>query len=319
MRVALTGATGFLGRAVAAALVARGHEVRALVRPGREAALPPAAGLVPVPGMLGDAAAAGALVAGADALLHLAALGVQSRDRDWARMVEANVAAPLALLDAAAAAGVGRVVAAGTCLEYRGHGRLPGAPAAGAPTCGEDAPLESADGYGATKAAGGVVLRARARARGLPLRWLRLASMYGPGDDPGKLVPGALRAARAGSPYEMTAGEQVREWLHRDDAVDAVVRAVEQGGDGAGAADVVDIVNVGTGEGVRLLDLVRAVYRAAGADPARVLAGARPYREGEVHRLVMDVSRAGAALGGWAPRVALADGLAALAAAEETG
>lgn len=313
MRVALTGATGFLGRAVAAALVARGHAVRALVRPGREAALGPAPRLEVVPGALGDPAALRALVAGADALVHLAALGVQSRDRDWARMVDANVAAPLALLDAAAEAGVSRVVAAGTCLEYRGHGRLPGAPAAGAPTCGEDAPLETADGYGATKAAGGVVLRARARARGVPLRWLRLASMYGPGDDPGKLVPGALRAARAGSPYEMTAGEQVREWLHRDDAVDAVVRAAELGGEG------VEVVNVGTGEGLRLLEVVREAFRAAGADPARVLAGARPYREGEVHRLVMDVSRAGAALGGWAPRVALADGLAALAAAEETG
>lgn len=317
MRLALTGATGFLGRRVTAVLLVRGHEVRVLVRPGREATLPASPRLSVIAGVLGDPAAAQALVQGAEALVHLAALGVQSRDRDWSRMVDVNVAGGLALLDAAAAAGVRAVVAAGTCLEYRGHGQLPGAPAAGTARCDEDAPLEGADGYGATKAAAGVVLRARARACGVALRYLRLASLYGPGDDPEKLLPGALRAARAARAYEMTPGEQEREWLHLDDAAEAVVRAVERPGDG------VEVLNVGTGEGVRLLDLVRDAYRAAGADPGLVRPGTRPYRAGEVHRLVMDVSRAAGALGGWAPRIALASGLAALAAQpgdrEDTG
>jgi UDP-glucose 4-epimerase len=70
-------------------------------------------------------------------------------------------------------------------------------------------------------------------------------------------------------------------------------------------------LDVGTGEGVALVELVRQVYRLAGRDEALVRAGARPYRAGEVMRLVMDPAAARAALG-WAPRVALEDGLRAL-------
>lgn len=304
MLLALTGPTGFLGRHLAAAARAAGHRVRGLVLPGGPAA---PEGVEAVHGDLGDPDALRALVAGADVLVHLAALGVQARDRSWERMALVNVLHPLALLDAAAVAKVKRVVLAGTCLEYTGHGRLPDAPAAGAPRCDEASPTDPVDPYGATKAAGGALQRARARELRLPTWYLRLATMYGPGDDAAKLLPGALRAAVAGEPFEMTAGEQVREWLHVSDGVRAVLAAA--------AADPeapVATVNVGTGDGVRLLEVVRAVYELAGAEGSLVRAGTRPYRPGEVHRVVMDVSRAERALGGFRPRVGVRAGLEAL-------
>jgi nucleoside-diphosphate-sugar epimerase len=220
-----------------------------------------------------------------------------------------NVAGSLALLEEAARGGVSRVVATGTCLEYRGHGRLPEAPAQGeAPRCGEDALADPADGYGASKAAGGLVLRARARELGMPCWYLRIASLYGPGDDPQKLIPGALAAARKGRPFEMSGGEQVREWLHVDDAVRAVLAAAACDPRG------VSVVNVGTGAGDQLRQVAKKVFLAAGADPGLVRTGARPYRSGEVHQLVMDVGRARSALG-WAAEVELEDGLRALAQA----
>lgn len=302
MRLAVTGTTGFLGRHLAAAAVARGHQVRALVRPGRAAP----DGVEPVAGDLADAAALSRLVDGAEAVLHLAALGVQSRDRDWSRLVEVNVAQPLALAEAAARAGVGRLVVAGTVLEYRGHGRLPDAPAPLPALCGEDSPAEASDPYGATKAAGGLLLRARAAELGLPWWYLRLASLYGPGDDAQKLLPGALQAARAHRPFEMSGGEQVREWLHVDDAVATLLAAAAappQGG---------ELVNVGTGEGVALREVVRRAFELAGADPDLVRLGARPYRRGEVHRLVMTAERARARFPGRPAPVALDEGLAAL-------
>lgn len=305
MRLAVTGATGFLGRHLVAAALGRGHQVRALVRPGREAP----AGAEPVAGDLADAAALDRLVAGADAVLHLAALGVQRRDRDWARLVEVNVARPLAVAEAAARAGVGVLVAVGTVLEYRGHGRLPGAPAPLPALCLEDSPCDPADPYGATKAAGGLVLRARAAALGLPCWWLRLASLYGPGDDAEKLLPGAAAAAREGRPFEMSGGAQVREWLHVADAAEALLAAAA-----APPAAGVEVVNVGTGEGVALLEVVRRAFALAGADPALVRAGARPYGPGEVHRLVMSVERARARWPGLPAPVGLEDGLRALVA-----
>lgn len=304
MRLALTGTSGFLGRRFAGAAREAGHEVRGLAAaPARVDGL----GIEVVPGTLGDGAAVRSLVEGADVLVHLAALGVQSRDRDRERMRLVNEVLPLALLEAARAAGVGHAVLTGTCLEYTGHGRLPGAPAAGAPCCTEESPTEPADPYGATKARGGAAQRARAASLGLRAWYLRFASMYGPGDDPGKLLPGAVAAALARKPFEMTPGEQVREWLHVDDAVRALLAAVA-----APPPDPVTTLNVGTGVGTPIVELVRSVFALAGADPALVRAGARPYRVGEVHRLVLDVSRAERALGGWRPGVTLAAGLAAL-------
>jgi nucleoside-diphosphate-sugar epimerase len=221
--------------------------------------------------------------------------------------VAVNAAAPLALVEAAAGAGVGLLVAAGTVLEYRGHGRLPDAPAPLPALCAEEAPLEPLDPYGASKAAGGLLLRARAAELRLPCWYLRLAALYGPGDDAQKLLPGAVAAARAHRPFEMTAGEQVREWLHVEDAAGALLAAAA-----APPAAGVEVVNVGTGEGVTLRDVVRRTYALAGADPALVRLGARPYRPGEVHRLVMTAERARARWPGRDAPVALEDGLAAL-------
>jgi nucleoside-diphosphate-sugar epimerase len=307
MRIAITGASGFFGRRLSALAVAAGHTVRALVVPGE----PRPDGVEAVEGRLGDPSAR-RLVDGCDALVNLAAVGVLRKDRDWERMALVNAVYPLALLDAAKAAGVRRVVLAGTCLEYSGHGRLPDAPAAGAPLCDEDSKTEPPEPYGATKSAGGVLQRTRAHELGLPAWYFRFASLYGPGDYATKFLPAAVNAALAGVPFEMTGGEQVREWLHTDDAAAAVLSAVTRDPPGP-----VTTLNIGTGDGWTLRDLVHEVFRLAAGDPALLRIGARPYH-GEVHRLVMDVSRAGPLLG-WRARVELRAGLEALVRAARGG
>lgn len=68
-QVFVTGATGYLGRPLVAELLARGHAVRALVRPGSERRLPP--GAVPVPGNALDASSFASQVPPSDTLVHL--------------------------------------------------------------------------------------------------------------------------------------------------------------------------------------------------------------------------------------------------------
>ncbi len=306
MLLAVTGSTGFLGRHLVAAALRGGHRVRALVRPGRA----PAAGSEAVVGDLADLGALDRLVAGADAVLHLAAAGVKARDRIWEQLIRVNVEQPVALVEAAAEAKVRRFVAAGTCLEYRGHGTLPDRLAPPGAVCCETDPLEVAEPYGAAKAAGGLLLRARARDLGLPVWYLRLASVYGPGDDSEKLLPAAAHAARTARPFELSPGEQVREWLHVDDAIEALLAAAMTEPPGGVAT-----LNVGTGDGRALREVVERLFFIAGAEATLVRSGARPYRRGEPHRLVMAGEAVRVALPGWRPRVNLDDGLTTLAGA----
>ncbi|HET6344622.1 MAG TPA: NAD(P)-dependent oxidoreductase, partial [Myxococcota bacterium] len=127
MNLAVTGATGFVGRHFLVSALQRGHHVRALVRPGQ--GVPTtwlAGGVRVVRGNLGDGDEVVAeLLRGADALVHLAAAGVQGRERDWHTAVPVNAVLPLAWLQRAVAHGVSRSVVLGTCLEYAGYGVLP--------------------------------------------------------------------------------------------------------------------------------------------------------------------------------------------------
>ena len=101
--LAITGATGFVGSAVLAEALAQGHQVRALARRDQ----PPRAGVEWVRGDLGDTAALAALVAGADAVIHVAGL---TNTPDPAEFDVANVTGTANVLAAMTGAGVRRLV-----------------------------------------------------------------------------------------------------------------------------------------------------------------------------------------------------------------
>jgi UDP-glucose 4-epimerase len=116
MILAVTGATGFLGRAVLRASAERGIEVRALVRRGS----PAVEGVEVVDGDLGDRAALDTLVDGAGALIHLAAL---MGSRDEKALESVNVQGTRNVLEAAERGGVGRFVHVSSVAAGRpGHG-----------------------------------------------------------------------------------------------------------------------------------------------------------------------------------------------------
>lgn len=101
--LAITGASGFVGSHTLEAALAAGHKVRALTRRDQ----PPQAGVTWVRGDLGDRAALGALVQGADAVIHIAGL---TNTPDPAQFEAANVTGTAHVIAAMAAAGVGRLV-----------------------------------------------------------------------------------------------------------------------------------------------------------------------------------------------------------------
>lgn len=178
MRVAVTGATGFLGLHLVAALVDAGHRVTALVRdPKRLGALEPLVTAQEI--ALDDHAALVATLADHDALVHAALL--------WDGQVPPNTAPPAkpelaardtavaaTLFDAAGAAGVKRVVYLSSVAVHRPFRAVE----AGEIT--EKEPLAPSDLYGATKAAAELFLAAAAASFGFVGTALRLGPVVGP-------------------------------------------------------------------------------------------------------------------------------------------
>ena len=172
MKVLVTGATGFTGGHLARALKARGHDVRAMVRSSAHGDLE-RDGIPVVAGDLGDPASLPAAVAGGyDVIYNIAALYRQAGlPESIYRQV--NAVAVGQLIEAAAKAGVRRVV---HCSTVGVHGDIEHPPA------NEDAPLSPGDVYQVSKVEGERIARDAAARTGVEVVLARPSGIYGPGD-----------------------------------------------------------------------------------------------------------------------------------------
>jgi nucleoside-diphosphate-sugar epimerase len=171
MRIALTGASGYTGGRLLETLRGRGDEVRVLARASSASAerLRSTASAV-VPGDLADEGAIDALVAGCDAVLHVAAVyRTAGHPDEYYR--EVNVLGTQRLLEAAARAGVRRFVHTSTVGV---HGDVKHPPA------DETAPFAPGDVYQRTKAEAEALALRYHRERGVPVAVVRPGAIYGP-------------------------------------------------------------------------------------------------------------------------------------------
>ena len=172
MRVLVTGATGFTGGHLAAALAGRGIEVRALVRDAARAEPLRKQGVALAAGDLSDAASIDRAVRGVDLVYHVAAIYRQAGLPDE-RYRAVNTTAVRTLIEAAGRHGVRRVV---HCSTVGVHGDVEHPPAS------EDAPLKPGDVYQRTKLEGEAVARQASADTGVEVVIARPTGIYGPGD-----------------------------------------------------------------------------------------------------------------------------------------
>ena len=283
-RALVTGAGGFVGRHLGARLRADGWDVTGLTRADVDLADP-------------VAAAAAVRAADPDVVFSLAAGRGKATPAERAATVAVNTSPWLvdALPERCRA-----VVRLGSSTEY----------AAGPAPLAEDAPLRPRGFFGATKAAGSLLLQAAAAERGVRAAVLRAFQVYGPGDHPTRLVPVVLAAARTGATVPLPPGVSRRDWVWVGDVVDACVRAALAEDLPPGA-----VVNVGTGVQTGVAELVDTAARVTGR-PIAIAPGAHPGRAWDTADWVCD-PRAAEELLGWVPSVGLEEGLARTWAAEE--
>ena len=296
----VTGAAGFIGRSIAAALLARGETVRGIdsLITGKRSNLVGLAAMEFIEGDLADPAACSKACAGVEVVFHEAALA--SVPRSVADPVATNVNcvdATLNLLVAARAAGVRRVVYAASSSVYGDAPTLPKH---------EQMLPSPISPYAVAKLAGEHYLACFTRVYGLETVALRYFNVFGPYQDPTSHYSGVLaifcRRMLAGEqPTIYGDGEQSRDFTYIDNVVHANLLAA------AAPADKVSgrMMNLATGSRITLNKTVAILRELTGYGGKPAYEPARP---GDIHDSLADIRLAGELLG-YAPIVDFREGL----------
>jgi UDP-glucose 4-epimerase len=244
MRALVTGAGGFVGANLVRHLLATGHDPVAVVRPGGDRwRLADVGGELAVVELdLLDPRAIDRTVRAErpEAIFHLAAYGAYSWQSRLDTMLGVNVRATDALLEAARAIGA-RLVSAGSSSEYGFCAESPR----------EIDRVEPNSYYAVTKAAATHLCRLAAATHGQPAVTLRLYSVYGPWEEPGRLMPALVLCALAGGWPPLTAPATARDFVWVGDACTAFLSAATSELEDPGA-----VFNVATGSQTTLRELV---------------------------------------------------------------
>jgi nucleoside-diphosphate-sugar epimerase len=294
-KIAITGASGFIGSALCGGLLDAGYEAHAIVRSiegserlrGRHPDLfihTLDSSYQQLNRVLADVKP--------DAVVHLAALFVpEHRPRDVRPLIESNVLLGAELVESMAGASVGRLLNTGTSWQHF-----------------QDQTYLPASLYAATKQAFEAIIKFYVDAYEMSVITLVLSDTYGPNDDRAKLFPALTSAALEGKPLQMSPGEQKLDLVHVDDVVDGYLKAL---------ALLLDMpkanernYQISSGRTVSLRDLVSQYERQLGVR-VPVVWGGRTYRAREV----MIPWQGGVPIPGWKPKIDLESGLRSLVAA----
>ena len=302
MDCVVTGGAGFIGSNLVDALVARGDRVTVIdnlltgKRENLTNAVEGGATLETVD--VRDAAAVAAIFEAArpQTVFHLAAqIDVRHSVERPADDAQTNVLGTIAMLEAARATGVRRVVNTSTGGGLYGDADVLPTP--------EDSPIRPLAPYGQSKLCAEGYCALYTRLHGLSTVSVRYGNVYGPRQDVhgeagvvaifcGHLIDGT-------APTVFGDGGQTRDWVDVADVVRANLLAAE--------SEITGPVNIGHGQETSVIALLDALREVAPdrplADP--IFVAERP---GEVRRSCLDVTRAREELG-WEPTVSLRDGL----------
>ena len=290
-RLLVTGAGGFVGAAITKAAVAAGGDVVALVRSGgsRLAGIAKSVSLQRVD--LSDAPSVAELIGSVrpDVVIHSAWEGVGGLLRSDDIQLE-NIRTTVALADAAIAAGTRKFVGIGSQAEYGRYDRR---------IVEDDLPRPTML-YGAAKLAANHLAAQRCGEAEVAFAWLRLFSVYGPGDNPNWMIPSTAAALVRGSRPRCTQGTQKWDYLHIDDVAEgvlAVARSERANG----------VFNLSSGDAVEVRKIVE-MLRDLAAPGLDLSFGDIPFAPDQIMHLEGDNGRLREATG-WEARISLGEGL----------
>lgn len=302
--VLVTGAGGFIGSHLTERLIEEAGSVRALVHYNSRTSWGHLESLSPekkknVEVILGDVADSGfvhSCVKGCDVVFHLAALiGIPFSYHAPELYIKTNIIGTHNVLRACLEEGVRKVVHTSTSEVYGTAKYVP---------IDEGHPLQGQSPYSASKIGADKIAESYYLSFKLPVATLRPFNTYGPRQSARAVIPTIITQLLEGPTVRLGSLDPVRDLTFVTDTAAAFVAVA------ASDRTVGEVVNSGSGQGIRIGDLLDLIARIMGrgrvrvvADPGRV----RPAKS-EVMRLVCD-NRKALALTGWRPRVSIAMGL----------
>ncbi len=295
-KVLVTGVSGFIGSHLARRLVREGAEVHGLARAGSNL------------WRLGDISNEIIIhhsdirdfttirtviaVIKPQKIFHLAAYVATTRSPELIdEMVEVNLRGTLNLLRALNWINYDCFINTGASEDY---GDNP------APFREDQIPNPSSP-YSASKVSATAFCQMLHKTHGAPIITLRPFLTYGPGQEGSLLIPSLIKKTIMDEEFEMTKGEQTREFNYVDDIVEAYIKA------SVTPRAIGEIINIGNGLEYKIIDVVEMVLRLMESS-LKPRVGALDYRPGEAWHHFCDNTKAKEILG-WQPSVNLEDGL----------
>jgi len=181
----------------------------------------------------------------------------------------------------------------GSCEEY---GMQP-------PPFDEDLKEEPVSAYGVAKLAVTQLLQSLSKDLGFPSIILRPSIIYGPGQSTDMFIPELIKTLISGDRFEMTLGEQTRDFVYIADVVDAIMKVCDLESLGG------QVVNISSNSPVNINELAKKIANMISPATIKLLKiGAKPYQPSETMNYWANNNRALELLG-WKPRVMIDAGL----------
>ena len=277
MKIFVTGGTGFIGSHFIKIAIAEKHDITALRRAGST----PKIDLPISPNWLNkqlEEVGPEDLI-GIDAIVHFASVGVSPKQATWEELMRINVFSSIHLLKQAKLAKIKRVVFAGTFAEYGLAGlnyeKIP-----------PSAPLLPTNAYAGSKAAAFALSFAFSVENNLEFCYLRIFSAFGEGQCSENIWPSLRASALAGLDFEMTLGEQIRDYIPVEVVAKYFLLACKR-------KDVTQGIplqlNVGSGNPISIREFAQHWWYDQWRAKGKLKIGALPYRRGEVMRFAPEI------------------------------
>lgn len=288
-RVLVTGSNGFIGRHCLARLIERGFEVHSVIRDRNKLSNSPGVQWSVADLLNPEHIESLFEKIRPSYLIHLAwytapgAYWTSSENLDWLQC-------SIEILRAFKLHGGKRFLATGTCAEYDWQFGY----------CSERVtPLAPSTLYSTCKNALHEVLTSFARQEGMSAAWARIFFLYGPHEQPVRLVPSVINSLLDGQPALCTHGNQIRDFLYVEDVASSLTALLDSEVEGA--------VNIASGQPVAVRDIIYRIAEKLGR-PDLIQLGAISAPDSEAPLLIGDVSRLREEVG-WTPHYDLDTGL----------